>query len=182
MYPVKLFAAIVAAVVLLLAQSSVASARQMSPAASNGRRRHRDGAADARDQRPHRHDQHVHGQLLLLILGEPQHFLCSLDGASPTLCSSSKTVHGLADGQHTFQVWAIGPDGQQDPTGVSWTFTAQTAPTADSSPSLSSHNAQVGQTVTCDSGTWSGQPTISYLWYSNGTPITDPQPSGAYTP
>jgi hypothetical protein len=91
-------------------------------------------------------------------------------------------VHGLSDGAHVFQVWAVDAAGRQDPAGVAWTFTVLTAPAAVSSPSLSSSSAQVGQTVTCDSGSWSGQPTISYRWYSNGSPITDPQPSGAYTP
>lgn len=109
-------------------------------------------------------------------------FLCSLDGASPSSCSSSRTVHGLSDGDHLFQVWAVGPDGQQDPAGVTWAFTVLTAPAAVSSPSVSSSSAQVGQTVSCDSGSWSGQPTISYRWYSQGAPITDSESSGDYTP
>lgn len=108
-------------------------------------------------------------------------FVCSVDDQAPTPCTSPETITGLTNGQHTFHAWAIGPAGQQDPTGATWSFTVQTPPGVITPPSLNSYVARVGQTVTCSAGSWSGQPTISYRWYSDGTPVSASQTSGDYT-
>jgi hypothetical protein len=45
------------------------------------------------------------------------------------------------------------------------------APVNSVAPSISG-TAAVGQTLTCDPGTWSGSPTFAYEWRRDGTPIT----------
>jgi hypothetical protein len=56
-------------------------------------------------------------------------FLCALDGAVPSACSSPVTYSGLADGSHTFAVSATGGAGKVGPTAIwSWTVEA-VAPT-----------------------------------------------------
>lgn len=49
-------------------------------------------------------------------------FLCSLDGAGPTSCTSPATYSGLANGSHTFSVQAIDTAGNPDPTPASFTW------------------------------------------------------------
>jgi hypothetical protein len=49
-------------------------------------------------------------------------FQCSLDGAARTPCASPVSYTGLALGQHTFTVRAVGPGGNADPTPASYTW------------------------------------------------------------
>jgi hypothetical protein len=57
-------------------------------------------------------------------------FACSLDGATPTPCSSPASYDGLADGKHTFGVQATDAVGNHGlPAGETWTIDT-TAPTA----------------------------------------------------
>ena len=49
-------------------------------------------------------------------------FLCSLDGAAATACTSPRTTASLADGVHRFRVWARDRAGNLDPTPASHTF------------------------------------------------------------
>jgi hypothetical protein len=53
-------------------------------------------------------------------------FKCQLDSEAPQVCSASgKTYFLLADGSHTFRVWATDNAGNQDPTPAERTFTVQ---------------------------------------------------------
>lgn len=53
-------------------------------------------------------------------------FECSLDGGVPTVCTSPTTYSGLADGNHTFTVWAIDLQGNKDPIGASYSWKVDT--------------------------------------------------------
>jgi hypothetical protein len=50
-------------------------------------------------------------------------FQCSLDGGATFACSSPTTV-SVGNGSHTFKVQAIGPGGNLDPVGATYTWTA----------------------------------------------------------
>jgi LPXTG-site transpeptidase (sortase) family protein len=57
-------------------------------------------------------------------------FQCSLDGGTYVLCTSPANFIGLADGSHTFDVYAVDTAGNVDPTPASYTWTVDTtAPT-----------------------------------------------------
>ena len=49
-------------------------------------------------------------------------FMCSLDGAPATACSSPKVYTGLAGGAHTFAVHAIDAAGNPDPSPATWSW------------------------------------------------------------
>jgi hypothetical protein len=54
-------------------------------------------------------------------------FKCSLNGATFSACPSPKEYSGLANGEHTFQVRAIGTGGGTGPTPASRTWAVDTA-------------------------------------------------------
>jgi hypothetical protein len=58
-------------------------------------------------------------------------FECSLDQASFAPCSSPLVTASLADGAHTFQVRAIDPAGNVDPSADARSFTIGSGPTTD---------------------------------------------------
>ena len=62
-------------------------------------------------------------------------FQCSLDAAAYAACASPKSYSGLADGPHTFQVKAVDPAGNVDPTpaSASWTVSTGSATPPDTS-------------------------------------------------
>ena len=47
-------------------------------------------------------------------------FMCSLDGLEPTPCSSPQTYTDLGLGSHEFEVFAVGVEGNADPTPATW--------------------------------------------------------------
>ncbi len=59
---------------------------------------------------------------------EPATFRCSFDGADFSLCSSPKTYSGLADGGHTFRVFAVDLAGNDDLTPEERTWTSEAPP------------------------------------------------------
>lgn len=54
-------------------------------------------------------------------------FECSLDGSAFEHCTSPRSVSDLGDGSHRFQVRAIGPDGQADPSPAERTWVVDTS-------------------------------------------------------
>jgi hypothetical protein len=55
-------------------------------------------------------------------------FECRTDGGDFEPCTSPRAVGPLADGQHTFEVRAVDPAGNRDPTPAARTFTVDTDP------------------------------------------------------
>src|SRR3954468_17234641 len=55
-------------------------------------------------------------------------FLCSLDGATATACSSPHHLSGLGDGQHTFSVQAVDGFGNVDPSAATATWHVDLTP------------------------------------------------------
>ena len=49
-------------------------------------------------------------------------FQCRLDGGTWTTCTSPRTVTGLADGDHVFEVRAVGTSGYSDATPARWAW------------------------------------------------------------
>jgi hypothetical protein len=88
-------------------------------------------------------------------------FRCKLDGAAFGACSSGVSYSNLGDGPHTFQVAAVDPSGNQDPTpeSRSWTVDAtppQTtitggpaSPTSSQSASFTFSSSEGGSTFRC---------------------------------
>ena len=79
-------------------------------------------------------------------------FQCSLDGSVLAACASPREYAGLASGQHTFQVRAIGPGGTPDPTPAARTFTVQ----SDTPPPVVPGGPESGGTKTGRPGSGSG--------------------------
>jgi hypothetical protein len=61
-------------------------------------------------------------------------FRCSVDGAPFTLCNNPFSTAALADGSHTFAVFATDPAGNPDLSAASRSFTVSTAPPPDTTP------------------------------------------------
>jgi hypothetical protein len=55
-------------------------------------------------------------------------FECSLDGGAFTLCANPKTYSGVPDGARTFQVRAVDPAGNPDPSPASYSWTIDATP------------------------------------------------------
>lgn len=56
------------------------------------------------------------------------HFVCSLNGAAATACTSPMTYSGLSDGVKTFKVQAVDIYGTVDALGASYSWTVDTVP------------------------------------------------------
>jgi uncharacterized membrane protein len=111
-------------------------------------------------------------------------FQCSLDGAAFSACSTPQSYTNLTNGSHTFQVRAIDPAGNTDPTPASYTWTIDTAPpktsitssppslTSSTSASFSFTSTKTGSTFQCslDGAAFSACSTPqSYTNLTNGS-------------
>jgi plastocyanin len=81
-------------------------------------------------------------------------FMCSVDGAAATACTSPVSLSGLADGQHGFAVTAIDPAGNPDPTPASYSWTIDTvapgAPSGLTTTNVTSSRVDLGWTASPD--------------------------------
>lgn len=77
----------------------------------------------------------------------PVTYLCSLDGASESSCSSPVSYSGLSVGNHTFTARAVDAAGNVDPVGVTHAFTIleadSVAPSITAGPSFSVTNNSI---------------------------------------
>jgi uncharacterized protein YhfF len=106
-------------------------------------------------------------------------FECRLDGAAFASCASSKTYTGLAAGTHTFEVRAVDPAGNADPTPASYSWTIDATPpdttivsgpsdpTNQTSASFAFDGSEVGATFECN------------LDFGGWAPCTSPKPYGS---
>ncbi|WP_028062904.1 Ig-like domain-containing protein [Solirubrobacter soli] len=87
-------------------------------------------------------------------------FQCRVDGAAFAACIPGSATAPLADGSHTFDVRAIDPAGNVDPTPASQTFTVDAtapnttltpiaSPTNDTTPTFSFSSTEAGSTFEC---------------------------------
>ncbi len=91
-------------------------------------------------------------------------FRCSVDGGAFSACNTPFTTAALADGSHTFAVFAIDPAGNPDLSAASSTFTITTAdttppdasitagpsgPTEDETPSFEFNATEPGSSFEC---------------------------------
>ncbi|MDD5251260.1 MAG: hypothetical protein PHT12_01330, partial [Patescibacteria group bacterium] len=92
-------------------------------------------------------------------------FQCRLDGGSWEACQSPKTYSGLAEGQHSFEVYAIGPFGNADlsPASASWTIDTMVSSLAVITPQEGGRTATTTVNVsgTADDGVGSGIASVS---------------------
>ena len=101
-------------------------------------------------------------------------FLCSLDGAAETDCSSPKSYVGLADGQHTFTVRAKSASGTVDPNAQSHTWTIDSA-----SPLILT--ATTTSTTTTISVLWTtDEPATAQLKWGLGFTLTNTTAETSY--
>jgi hypothetical protein len=109
----------------------------------------------------------------------------SLDGTlaidsssfTPASTDTFKIISGATSRSGTFATITGATAGSEvympryDADGVTLTLTTTPPPSNNGKPSISGTPA-VGQTLTCDNGSWTGNPTgFSYQWSSDGTPI-----------
>ena len=112
-------------------------------------------------------------------------FECSLDGATPTGCSSPETYTGLSDGAHTFSVTATDPAGNVDPTPAtaSWTVDTAAPDVTLSAPTPGSYTNHPAPTVSGTAETAAGDSAVTVDIYSGtdtgGTPVQSPTTSVA---
>jgi large repetitive protein len=93
-------------------------------------------------------------------------FVCSWDGEASTPCTSPASRSGLADGNHSFKVWAMDSAGNIDPNGASYSWSVDTVP-----PVISNLTATV--TSTSMTITWvTNKPATSKLNWGPGTTLT----------
>ncbi|MGH9079647.1 MAG: fibronectin type III domain-containing protein, partial [Acidimicrobiales bacterium] len=96
-------------------------------------------------------------------------FTCSLDGATPTACTSPATYNGLAQGPHTFSVVGTNSSGSNpSPTTTSWTVDTSppSTPTNLKGTAVSSHEIDLTWSQSSDNTGVTGYDVLR-----NGSPI-----------
>ena len=88
-------------------------------------------------------------------------FECKLDSGSFVSCATPTTYTNLVEGNHTFQVRAIDPAGNVDPTPASWTWTVSSAATS----TVVIHLPRTGESVSSATGD-DGSIQIGVIWPS----------------
>jgi hypothetical protein len=106
-------------------------------------------------------------------------FECSLDGAAFASCTSRKTYTGLGDGPHTFQVHAIDPAGNVDPTPGSFSWTVDRTPPETSLASGTPADPSNGKSATF--GFSASEPGSSFECSLDGGAYTSCAGSKTYT-
>jgi hypothetical protein len=90
-------------------------------------------------------------------------FVCSWDGGAEEPCTSPASRSGLADGSHSFKVWAVDSWGTRDSVGATRSWTVDTVP-----PTITNLTASV--TSTSMTITWqTNKPATSKLNWGQGT-------------
>ncbi len=108
-------------------------------------------------------------------------FQCRLDGSAFATCSSPKSLSGLADGGHTFEVKAIDAAGNIDPNAASYSWTVDTvAPAAPviSSPANNSYNTTGSITL---SGTAEANSTVTIFDGTTSKGMTTADTAGSWS-
>jgi hypothetical protein len=118
-------------------------------------------------------------------------FQCSLDGATPTSCTSPQSYSGLGSGAHTFSVQATDPAGNAEPTPAttSWTVFAGDPVVTLASPSAGSYTNKTGPAFSGTAQTAAGDSNVTVAIYAGagatGSPIQSlsatVQPNGSWT-
>ena len=108
-------------------------------------------------------------------------FKCRVDSDPFQSCSTPYTTGTLSDGSHTFEVYAIDPAGNEDPTPDSHTFTVDTTPpdtTINSGPSGQINTSAPQYTFSSNDNTATFECKIDSGVYNACTsPYTTPPPS-----
>ncbi|MFM9181511.1 MAG: Ig-like domain-containing protein, partial [Phycisphaerales bacterium] len=66
---------------------------------------------------------------MVFTANESAQFTCSLDGVTPTACTSPRSLTGLSTRSHTFYVYATDAAGNVGTASITWTVTDATRPT-----------------------------------------------------
>ena len=92
------------------------------------------------------------------------HFECSLDGASFTLCASPVEFKNLADGAHTLEVQSKDKVGNADPTHASFAWRIDTTP-----PTTTIGSAVDGNKTAISNSSSTGSNTITFSFSGQDT-------------
>ena len=74
-------------------------------------------------------------------------FLCSLDGAAETACTSPQSYTGLANGNHTFSVRSVEAGGTQDPSPATYSWNVAVPPRLRATRSRRTPGSPCGRTA-----------------------------------
>jgi len=100
-------------------------------------------------------------------------FVCQLDSGGYSSCSSPKTYIGLSNGTHTFEVRAVDPAHNIDPSPDSYTWTINaftvTFDANEGTGTMSPQVANVPTALTPNAFTWTGYTFSGWNTASNGT-------------
>jgi len=97
-------------------------------------------------------------------------YVCSLDNAAFTSCTSPMVYSGLTNGAHNFKFKATDAYGAQDSVGVSYSWTVDTIPPTVLSLSASSTSTSITVTWT------TSEPTTTGLMWGPGSTLTNTVP------